>query len=263
MAKVAGRRTRGVVVALIVALPLVLSACSSTNQSPSVVYTALPPLDTAGIGPTPTLETIAITTSAPDNSWSVTFKKPVLAGVPDPALGKMNDAITEKVNGYIHNFTEGTLPQVASGGTPSTLQGDFSIALLSPSIVSLRFVVVTSLSGSNKLDIEPASINFWVPTGAPLDLSDLFNDPNAAVSQLASKAHTALTANLGTTLTWDGKADSLTFFDAWDMTETGLEFTWATGKIAGDAAGPASVTLDWSDLKTLIRSSGPAGQFEQ
>jgi hypothetical protein len=262
MAKAVGRRPWGALACVIAGASLVVAGCTSTSGTPAPVYSAPPVLDTAGIGATPTVDTIAITSSAPDNAWTVTFKKPVLGGVSDTALTKMNDAITAKVNGYIHAFNGENLPSVASGGSPSTLEGDFTMAMVSPSIVSMRFSILTNVSGSGKLVEQVGSINFWVPSGATLNLSDLFTDPNAALSTLANKAHSGLSANLGKTLTWDGKASSLSFFDAWDMTSTGLEFTWAQGKIADQSAGQPAVTLPWADIKSIIRSGGPAGQFE-
>lgn len=264
MAKAVGRRPWwGELACVVAAAALAVAGCSAgPSATPEIVYTAPPAADTAGIGETPTVDTIAITSSAPDNTWTVTFKKPILSGVSDALLTKMNDAITAKVNGYIHTFTGGSLPAVASGGSPSTLEGDFSVALVSPSIVSLRFSILTNVSGSGKLVQEPGTINLWVPTGATIDLSELFTDQKAAVSTIAGKAHSGLSTNLGATLKWDGKADKLSFFDVWDMTTAGLEFTWAQGQIADQSAGPPAVTLAWPDIKSIIRSNGPAGQFE-
>jgi hypothetical protein len=263
MAKAVGRRPWwGPLACVVAAASVAVAGCTGSSGTPQPVYSAQPAVDTAGIGATPTVDTIAITSSAPDNTWTVTFKKPVLGGVSDAALTKMNEAITAKVNGYIHTFNGDNLPPVSSGGSPSTLEGDFSVAMVSPSIASMRFSILTNLSGSGKTVEQVGSINFWVPSGASLDLSELFTDQNAALSTIASKAHSGLSANLGKTLTWDGKASALSFFDAWDMTNTGLEFTWAQGKIADQSAGQPSVILPWSDIKSIIRGNGPAGQFE-
>jgi len=149
----------------VAAAALAVAGCSvGPSATPEIVYTAPPAADTAGIGETPSVDTIAITSSAPDNTWTATFKKPVLSGVSDAILTKMNDAITAKVNGYIHDFTGGSLPGVASGAAPSTLEGDFSVAMTSPTIVSLRFSILTTLSGSGKLVAQPgASISGFRP----------------------------------------------------------------------------------------------------
>jgi hypothetical protein len=265
MSKLGGRRAGwGVLAGFAVSATLTLAGCGSSNATPTgqINVTAPAALDTAGdIGATPSVDSIAINSAAPDNQWQVTFKKPVVSGVSDASDTTMNDAITAKVNGYIHDFTGGTLPTVASGASPNSLEGDFSIAMVSPTIVSVRFTVLASESGSDKVTNTVSSINLWVPSGQTISLSDLFTDPNAALSTISNKAHTLLSAALGKTLTWNGKADSLSFFDAWDMTPAGLEFSWAQGKIADQSAGPPTVTLPWSDIKSIVRSNGPAGQF--
>ncbi len=99
-------------------------------------------------------------------------------------------------------------------------------------------------------------------SGAQIALSDIFNDANAAVPTLASQADAVLKASLGSDLTWNGSAPSLSFFDkAWAMTQKGLEFTWSQGELASQAAGMPSASLAWSNVKPLIKLEGPAGQF--
>jgi hypothetical protein len=262
MVEVGGRGVRGGALAcLAFAVSLAVTGCLPSSATPEVIYTTPPGVDSSVAGPTPSIEGIVITTAAPDNSWSVTFKKPVVSGVSSGSDQKMNDAITAQVNAYIHAFNGGKLPTVPSGGSPSTLQGDFSIAQASSTILSLRFSVVTTLSGADKTTFEPRTINFWAPTGAAIDVSELFTDPNAALATIADQAHKGLSSKLGDVLTWNGKADAWSFFQAWDMTVDGLEFSWARGKVAGESAGMASVTLPWSGLKSIIRTNGPAAAF--
>lgn len=261
MAQVGGRRARwGVLACMALTTALAAAGCGSSSATPAKTYITPPPGPASG-GPTPAIDGVVISSSAPDNSWTVTFMKPVVSGIPDAVAGKINDAITAKVGGYIQNFSGGTLPAVAAGGAPNTLQGDYTTGLASPSIISLRFSLLTTLSGSSHLTAESGSINFWVYTGATISLSDLFTDQNAALSTISNQAHTALAASLGSSLTWSGSASSLSFFDAWAMTKAGLEFTWAQGKIAGDSAGSPSVILAWSSIKSIINASGPAGEF--
>ena len=174
----------------------------------------------------------------------------------------MNGAIADKINAYIGAFTGGSLPAVAGGAGPSTLEGDFSIALDSPTLLSLRFTVLTHVSGSANMAEEPGSINFAVSSGATINLADLFSDQAKALSTITAAVKVDLNAQLGTDLTWDGKASSLSFYDkAWAMTTSGLEFTWAQGVVAGSAAGMPSANLAWSGIKSFIKASGPAEEF--
>jgi hypothetical protein len=247
---------------------LVAAGCSSSSETPAKIFLTQPPQSEGpggpvSGGPTPVVDGIVVTSSAPDNSWTFTFKKPLVSGISDAVAATINDAIAAKVSAYIQDFTGGSLPAVASGAAPNTLEGDFSLALVSPSIISVRFSLLTSLSGAAHLVAGTGSINLWVYTGATISLSDIFTDQNAALPSISSKAHAALAASLGTSLTWSGPATSMSFFDSWVITKAGLEFTWAQGKIASGSAGSPSVTLAWSSIKSLIKGSGPAGQFIQ
>jgi hypothetical protein len=253
----------------------VAAGCARSNKTPQVIYiTPKPgPTDTASVPPggtivpietasAPTVTSILISTSAPDKKWDVTFKKPVVTGIPDSLAGPMNDAITSQVNSYISDFTGSDLPAVVQGQSPSTLEGNFSTTYASGALLSLRFSIVTYVSGGAHPTSQAGSINLAVGTGNTIALQDLFTDPTAAAAALAPKAHDSLANQLGDSLIWDGKASSLDFFaTGWVFTADGLQFNWNQAEIATSAAGRPSVVISWSDLKPLLKSDGPAASF--
>ncbi len=265
-----GPRMMAVVGIALVAL-MAVAACGVNTATPETTYiTPMPgpvtPLP-SGVTPEPTLAPPTITTflvesTALDNRWKVTFKKPVIGGVSDAVAAKMNDAITAKVNGLISAFTEGGLPAVANGDGPSTLEGAYSIALNTAAIVSLHFTVLTDVTGSAHPVGRPGSITLLASSGAAVGLTDLFSDQAKALATVASQCKSVLTKTLGADLTWDGKASSFDFFNkAWVITPLGLEFTFAQGDLASGAAGMPSATVPWSVLKSVIKATGPAGEF--
>ena len=272
---VVGRRgaRSGLLACLAVLATLAAAGCTGSSATPETIFitptpgpaTPLPSGATPGptaAPTTPIIDSVVIDSNAPDSRWKVTFKKPVVSGIPEAAATKINDAITAKVNGYITAFTGSGLPAVASGDGPSSLQGNFTIALNSPSLVSLRFTVLTYITGAAHPAGVPGSINFVVSNGATINLADIFKDPTAALATLSVKAHAALATSLGSDLTWAGPATSMSFFDkAWAMTPAGLEFAWPQGDLASMAAGMPSATLTWSSIKTIIKTTGPAGEF--
>jgi hypothetical protein len=274
MATVGGRGVRlGAVACFAMLAALAAAGCGSSSVTPAIIYVTDSPAPAtplpSGVTPapivtpvSPVIDSVVISSNAPDNSWQVTFKKPVISGVSAAASTKMNDTITAQVNGYISAFTGGGLPAVASGDGPSTLSGDFTIALDSPTLISLRFSVLTYVTGAAHPTSAPGSLNFVVSSGAKINLADIFSNPTAALTTIASQSHAALTTLLGSDLIWSGSASSLSFFDkAWAMTPFGLEFTWAQGDIASEASGMPSATLAWSAIKSLIKTDGPAGEF--
>jgi hypothetical protein len=252
---------------------ILAAGCTGGSATPQTIYITPSPAPVtplpSGVTPAPTavlvvpaIDSVVIASDAPDSRWKVTFKKPVISGVSAAAATKMNDAITAQINGYISAFTGSGLPSVGSGAGPSTLDGDFTIALDSPTVISLRFTQQTYVSGSDHTMGTPGSANFVVSTGAAINLADLFVDPTAALPTLSSKAHSALFASLGSELTWAGPATAISFFSkAWAMTQTGLEFNWAQGQVASAASGMPSATLPWSGIKALIKPTSPAGVF--
>jgi hypothetical protein len=268
-----GRVRAGALACIAAVVALAAVGCGGSTVTPETIYltpppgpvTPLPsgvtPAPSVGL-PTPVIDSVVVSSNAPDNHWTVTFKKPVVSGIADAALTKMNDAIAAQVNDLIGAFTKQNLPAVAPGQAPSTLEGDFSIALDSPTLVSLRFTVLTYVAGAANPVGQPASINFVVSSGATVNLTDLLTDPTTALSTFATQAHAALASTLGADLTWSGSAPSMSFFDkAWAMTPGGLEFTWAQGDLASQAAGMPTATLPWAGLKSIIKPTSPAGEF--
>ena len=285
MAGIVRRRAGfGLAVSLAVVAALAAAGCMGNNATPPIIYVALTnapatptpapttplpsgvtpaPTATPTPGPaTPVIGSVVISSDAPDGRWKVTFKKPIVSGIPAPASTKINDAITAKVNSLITAFTGPGLPSVQSGGAPSTLEGDFTTALDSPTLLSLRFTVLTFVTGAAHPIGTPSSINFVVSSGVTIALTSLFNDPAAALPVLSTQAHASLSAALGSDLTWAGPATAMSFFDkAWALTSAGLEFSWAQGDLASMAAGTPSATLAWTAIKTLIKPGSAAGEF--
>ena len=240
----------------------------SPTPAPSTHASATPAASDYKAGSTPVIDGVFVSRTAPDGSWAASINAPVIGGIPAASAASLNDAIVTQVDGFIDAFANSGLPAVAAGGKPSTLQGDYSVALDSPTIVSVRFILTSTVSGAASAVTEPASINLTVATGSAIALSDIFTNPASALSTLASQAHTALSASLGSNLKWNGQADSMSFFDkAWAITPAragkpaGLEFTWPQGAIASPSAGPPSVILAWSALKSIVKANGPAGEF--
>ena len=265
-----GRAGIGAFIGIAVVALVVAAACSSAAVTPeTIVITPTPGAVTplpSGVTPEPltiaTIDNVVISTDAPDKSWKVTFKKPVISGISEASAKKINEAITSIVNGYIGDFTGSNLPIPKNDGGPSTLEGNYSVALNASDLISLRFSVLTTVTGGARPSGKPGSVNFAVKTGEKIGLTDLFTSASAALPVIVAQTKADLAKQLGADLTWDGKASSLDFFDkAWVLTPEGLEFNFEQGKMATIAAGMPMATLPWSGLKSLIKPTGPAGGF--
>ena len=173
----------------------------------------------------------------------------------------MNDAIKTKVNGFISDFTGLGLPPVSVGDEASYLDGQYSVAFNSPTLLSLRFLAEEYVTGGAHPVDYVASLNYVVSTGAVIHLADIFTSSAAALPVLRTQAQTRLTADMGDDLMWPASPPMSFFEKCWVFTSAGLEFTWNQGEVASMAAGAVSVTITWPALHSVVKPSGPAGEF--
>jgi hypothetical protein len=263
---------------LAAAVALVAVACGGARITPEIIYvteapsatetTATPDVTPDGsatadvsatpAGAAPTVSSTTVNQAAPDGRWTATFEKPVVGGV--PAAAAMSNSITTKVNAYISSFTAG-LPAVSPPEGASTLEGTYSVAFVSPQLLSLRFSVTIYISGGAHPVTYVGSINFDVPTGTVIQLPDIFTSTAAALPVVTNKAHAALTAALGADLFWPATITMNDFGHAWVFTTGGLEVAWDQGEMAPMASGPVSVVVSWPNLAAVIANPGPAAGF--
>ncbi len=260
---------------LAAAVALVAVACGGATLTPEIIYVTPTPstsdasttpeitpdgsVSATPAGAAPTVSSTTITQAAPDGRWTATFEKPVVGGVPTGAA--MSASITTKVDAYISSFTGSGLPVVAPPAGPSTLEGTFTVAYVSPQLLSLRFSVTTYISGGAHPVTEVGSINFDVATGTVFQLESLFASSAAALPVLTTKAHAALAAALGADLFWPATITMADFGHAWVFTAAGLELAWDQGEMAPMASGPVSLVVPWAGLAPVIANPGPAAGF--
>jgi hypothetical protein len=253
---------------------LAVAGCLGSTATPQIIYVSPTPSAgsqasaAASATATPMIPTTApivtssdVTSSAPDNSWQVSFREPVVSGLSPAVATAIGNSLNTRVSAFISAFNGSQLPAVAAGGTPSTLKGNFTVALAKPTLLSLRFIVDTSIAGSAHPTTQAGSINFDLATGAVIQLPDLFTSPAAALPVLQTQAHARLTALLHGGLMWPASVTMTDFGQAWAFTTTGLELSWSQGAIASEAAGVPTISVPWSALSGVIAKPGPAAQF--
>jgi hypothetical protein len=244
--------------------PSALATSASTDLlSPSAEAseTATAAASAAAPSGAPTVTSETVDKSASDGRWTVTFRKPVVAGASAAAVAAMNASIGARVDGYIGAFQGSRLPAVNPGDGPSTLNGDFAVAFVSATVLSLRFTVQTYVSGAASTSSAPGSLNFDVATGTAIQFVDLFTSTGAALPVLSSQSHSLLSAKLGADLQWPSSVTMAEFQTAWALTAGGLELAWAQGAVATQAAGMPSITIPWSALASVLSNPGPAASF--
>jgi hypothetical protein len=280
--KTSPRRTAlpGLLIGLAGAVALLAGACTGGQATPEIIYVTMGPAspsvtpeltpDGSGSadasasastseGIAPTVSSTTITQAAGDGRWTVSFEKPVVGGVPTGAA--MSNSITTKVNAYISTWTSSGLPNVTPPDVASTMEGTYSVAYVSPTLLSIRFSVTTFISGGAHPTTQVGSINFDVSTGNVIQLSEIFTSTAAALPVLTARSHALLTSALGGDLFWPATVTMDQYAHAWVFTAGGLEVAWDQGDISPMASGPVSVVIPWPQLAAVIANPGPAAGF--
>jgi hypothetical protein len=201
----------------------------------------------------PTITTHHISTHGPSNFWTAEFDEPVVSGV--SAAATMNSAIDVKVQAWITDISK-------AGYDGSKLVGKYTIALVSPTLISLRFAVEEDAGGAHPSELVDG-ISFLVPNGATAVFANLFTTAAAALPVLNAQTQTLLTALTGggIDMFWSPATSLAKVSQAWTMTTSGLELSWHQGFVAVEATGPVTITIPWSALATVVSASGPAAEL--
>jgi hypothetical protein len=264
---------------------LAISGCGGGSATPATIYvTPSPgPSDTPApsespaespASPTPTPVPVAATVTAAKEThtgstgschdWTATIKKPLVSGVPPDAAAAMNAAVDAKVAGAIDAF-EAVMAYGGGGAGPCTLAGDYSVALSTTSLLSLRFTFVQYTGGAGASTIA-AGASFRTD-GTAIALADLFTDPAAGAAKLSTESRSRLLAKLGSQgvdAGWvnPGTLPQLSSFDsAWAFTTAGLELTFQEITVAPHALGTPTIVIPWPSLAGVLAPDGPAGEF--
>jgi hypothetical protein len=260
--------------------------CKQATHTPQVIYITPEPGSAQTPSPSPTLEPspslapsptpvpaaatvtfVKVTRTGSTGSchdWKATIKKPVVGGPAEDAAAAMNAAIDAKVQGAIESFkTE--MGYGGGGAGPCTLTGEYSIALSTTRLLSLRLTFTQYTGGASSSAIA-GSVNFTT-TGKVLALADLFTDPAAAAAKLSTESRTRLLAQLskdGVDAGWvnPGTEPAMASFDsAWAFTVAGLELTFEEITVAPHALGTPTIVIPWASLAGVLDPAGPAGEF--
>jgi hypothetical protein len=264
-----------------IAICAVLVAACDLGATPSPIYVTITPGSSAAAsatlsasatptptaavtaGPTPSITTYTFTDPGGDElcgGWSASFKEPRVAGVDSAAT--INSAVETWVSLLIADFKAGLPTEVMPG--PCFLHGDYTATYVSPWRLSVRFSMDEYTGGAGDF-IVYGSLNFDVPSGATIELTDLFTSSAAALPVLRTEAQAELTAKLDGDLGWPSPPPDMAWFaKAWVFTEPGLSLQWDQCEVAACAENrpeKTSATIPWTTLAGVIDPAGPAAIF--
>jgi len=279
---------------LLAATVLVASGCRLSSPTPELIYvidtptpgpvatatlpagptatpTATPEPTPAGPTASPTgvpviaaITTVTVTdsgTSPQCGAWKVTFKKPSVADV--SGADAINTRVTDLVKNYIAEF-KGQL-SMGGGSGPCTLDGKFTVGLVSNKLLSVGYQISEYLGGAS-VGMKVGSQSFGVADGAPFALADLFTTEAAGAAVLSTQSRALLSALLGPSadIGWINTGTTpfiSNFAQSWVFRSAGLEIAFPQIQVASAAEGTPTILIPWAALKSVLKPNGPAGQF--
>ncbi len=272
--------------AFLAAVVVTIPGCGGGVATPPIIYVTLSPGPTdtpspsestwasqsASPSPTPlpaaaTITVVKVTDTGSTglcHDWKATIKKPVVSGLPEDAAAAINAAIDARVTAAIDAF-ESVMGYGGGGSGPCTLDGDYSVALSTTSLLSLRFTFVQYTGGASTSTIAGGAS--FRTSGAAIELADLFTDPAAGAAKLSTESRARLLAQLGSQgvdAGWvnPGTLPQMSSFDsAWVLTQAGLELTFQEITVAPHALGTPRIVIPWASLAGVLAPDGPVGQF--
>lgn len=253
----------GGAVAVTASLTLALSAVAAppgggTSVAPSPAASIPPQLAVEGDVTRGTLDATGAT-------W--TSRIPRLTGPLDPAvLATVDAALEDGAAADLAAFEASSSPPIDEAMSPDDLAADFSVALLTPHLLSLRVLVSTYRSGAAHPGTALETWSFDLGTGRRLTLAELFSPGVGYLDAIATEARRALldrSASEGSSRQWvkEGTQPNEANYSGWAMTPDGLEITFGQYQVAPYAEGMPVVVIGWSRLAGLLDPAGPAAVF--
>jgi hypothetical protein len=219
--------------------------------------------------PKDTITVVSDTTTGTLEATGATWELhlPRLAGPLDPAvLASVNAVLAAGATADLAAFEAGSTKPVDVARSVDAFLEDFTVALLTPDLLSLRVLVSQYASGAahGATAFEPWT--FDLRTGDRLELADLFLPDAAYLRPIATFARHDLLAKHGNAWSprqWvrDGTKPRPRNYPGWAMTPAGLEITFGQYQVAPYAEGMPVVVIPWSEFAEMLDPAGPAGSF--
>jgi hypothetical protein len=181
-------------------------------------------------------------------------------------LASIDAALAAKVDGELAAFEARSESPTDTFLGVDQLDADFTVALLTPELLSLRLLTSTYASGAAHGGTAMEPWSFDLLTGERLSLDDLFTAGADYLPALARAARSRLLPVYGTDRTarsWvrDGTRPIPANYAGWALTEEGLELTFAQYQVASYADGMPVVLIPWPELGNLLDPAGPAASL--
>jgi hypothetical protein len=188
---------------------------------------------------------------------------PQLTGSDDPRVLAFNQAINNVLHNEIDNFKLGLagLPNPPSTAT-STFDAKYNVVYQSNDVWSLIFNISVYVDGAAHPADLVRTLNYDFAHSDFLSLGDLFLADSNYLEFISKYCSEKLaTLDIGFDETTGGAEPTARNYRNWSITADGLMITFERGQVAAYAALAQSVTIPYSELKSIINPQGPLAIF--
>jgi hypothetical protein len=232
--------------------------------SPSAIATDTPgttaPLPSAG----PLIVHSQVAMSDGHGIWEVYLSYPAFLAGTTPWAQQMNDEIYNEVQTRADQWALGPAANPRSDRKKSTLEGAFTIDLLSPALASFTMTWVDDSVPDSKLyGVE--TINYDLSTGMRMALDRVLPDVSTGLAFVSASALPQLADELGkdydASIAVEGTSPSADHYLNWALTRQGLKITFSQNQVTLKVGPLPFVVVPWSAVKTVMVQTGPIGQL--
>lgn len=202
------------------------------------------------------------TSASPD--YKITTQTPSLTGGNDPRSTTFNDEMVAIVKSAVDDFKQ-KMSDLGPAPIPAQSTFDLRYKQTAPTgnTLSIQFALEGYVAGMAHPYHVIRTVNFNLEQGKDIALTDLFTAKSDYLKMIAAYCANELSKrDIGFSDTFKSGADpTAENYQAWNITPDGLMITFNEYQVAPYASGPQTVTVPYSELKSLIDLKGPLGVF--
>ncbi|HEY6332977.1 MAG TPA: DUF3298 domain-containing protein [Blastocatellia bacterium] len=219
------------------------------------------------LGPGLDLSSKTLNQSYKKPSYAVDLDYPQITGS-NPAAAAFDRQVEALVQKKLAEFKK----QVAGAGgddsgdqTGSSFSVGYTIEAATPDLISVQLGVGEFYSGAAHPNGYSVTINYDLKSGKEIALKDLFTAGSPYLQTISKICMAKLKNKLGSDsdAQWilGGAGPKAENYKSWNVTTTGLEITFDAYQVAAYAFGSQEVFIQYSDLKSIIKTDGPLAAF--
>lgn len=196
--------------------------------------------------------------------WSVYLAYPAFKEGSTPWAKEMNDDIYTEVQTRVDQWAQGSAANPRQDGKKSTLEGDFTIDLLTPALASFTLTWIDdSIPDAKLYGVE--TLNYDLSTGMRIALDQVLPDVSTGLVFMSGSALPQLVSELGSdydaAVAVVGTNPSADHYLHWALTRQGIKVTFSQNQVTLKVGPLPFVVVPWSAIKSVMVQSGPIAQL--